>query len=277
MRTRTRVPVAATLVFGLGAATLGAHDLWVEPTTFSPASGQIVGARLRVGQDFLGDPLPRDPTLIREFIVEDSQGRRPLVGRDGADPAGLLRVGDEGLIIIGYHSYPRTVEQSGEKFTAYLAEEGLDDVAALRTRRGDTGGVRELFSRSAKSLLLSGKAEDGRGDSTLGFAIELVAERNPYTMQAGQDLPVRLTYEGRPLVGALVVAMNAAGASAKLSQRSDRNGRTVFRLPRPGKWMVKAVHMIPARSGTNADWESFWASLTFILPDAPAVSRTSSR
>jgi hypothetical protein len=26
---------------------------------------------------------------------------------------------------------------------------------------------------------------------------------------------------------------------------------------------VKAVHMVPAAAGTNADWESFWASLTF--------------
>jgi hypothetical protein len=30
-------------------------------------------------------------------------------------------------------------------------------------------------------------------------------------------------------------------------------------------WLIKAVHMIPAPSGANADWESFWASVTFEL------------
>ena len=48
--------------------------------------------RLRVGQDLLGDPIPRDPSLINQFIVEDAAGRKPVVGRDGADPAGFVRV-----------------------------------------------------------------------------------------------------------------------------------------------------------------------------------------
>jgi hypothetical protein len=28
-------------------------------------------------------------------------------------------------------------------------------------------------------------------------------------------------------------------------------------------WLIKAVHMIPAPAGTNAEWQSYWASLTF--------------
>ena len=33
-----------------------------------------------------------------------------------------------------------------------------------------------------------------------------------------------------------------------------------------GVWLVKAVHMVPLPKGQDADWESFWASLTFELP-----------
>jgi hypothetical protein len=36
-----------------------------------------------------------------------------------------------------------------------------------------------------------------------------------------------------------------------------------FRLRPGGMWLVKAVHMVPAPAGANADWASFWASLTF--------------
>src|SRR5262249_20596275 len=114
-------------------ASLSAHDMWIDPTSFSPAAGQIVGVRLRVGQDLLGDPLPRDPSLINQFVFEDETGdRKPLVGRDGGDPAGFLRVAAPGLMVIGYRSNPSVVELSAEKFSQYLKEEGLDGVAALR-------------------------------------------------------------------------------------------------------------------------------------------------
>jgi uncharacterized GH25 family protein len=272
----SRLTLAVTVI-GLSGAPLFAHDMWIEPTTFSPGTGAIVGARLQVGQDLLGDPLPRNPALINQFVVDDAEGRRALVGRDGADPAGLLRVAAPGLLVVGYSSHPSAVELTAEKFKEYLKEEGLDAVAALRASRGQTGGVREMFSRCAKSLVLSGAPSTKQGDRSLGFTLELVAERNPYTMTAGQELPVRLTYENRPLAGALVVAMNRSAPAEKLSERSDQDGRVRFRLPRTGMWMIKAVHMIPVKAGAPADWESFWASLTFELPATGNGTAPSSR
>ena len=111
--------------------------------------------------------------------------------------------------------------------------------------------------------MLSGSPGDAQGDRVLGFPLELVAERNPYAIRAGADLPVRLTYEARPLAGALVVAMNRLKPSEKLTARTDRDGRVRFRMRPGGMWLVKAVHMVPALVGTNAEWASFWASLTF--------------
>ena len=142
--------------------SLLAHDMWIDPMTFFPASGQVVGVRLRVGQDLIGDPLPRDPALINQFVVEDDKGRQPLVGRDGAYPAGFLRITDPGLLVVAYHSKPSAVELASDKFNDYLTEEGLDAVAALRAQRDETGAkARETFSRCARSLLLSGSAHRG--------------------------------------------------------------------------------------------------------------------
>ena len=249
-----------------GCVSLSAHDMWIDPTTFVPESGQIVGVRLRVGQDLLGDPLPRDPALINQFVFEDAAGRRPLVGRDGADPAGFLRASAPGLLIIGYRSNPTAIEQTAEKFNQYLKEEGLDAVAAVRVGRHETGlKAREIFSRCAKSLVLSGPANEKQTDRSLGFPLELVAERNPYALRPGQDFPVRLTYESRPLAGAFVVALNRLNPSDKLTARTDQDGRVRFRLRPGGMWLVKSVHMVAAPAGAGAEWASFWASLTFEL------------
>src|SRR5690242_3722642 len=132
-----RTSIFSTIALSL--APLFAHDMWIEPTTFSPSVGEIVGAKLRVGQDFLGDPLPRDPKLVNQFVVEDGTERKPLVGRDGADPAGFLRVAAPGLLVVGYFSNPSSVELTPEKFNQYLKEEGLDAIAALRAQRNQTG------------------------------------------------------------------------------------------------------------------------------------------
>src|SRR3954452_8935995 len=51
-----RMPVLFATAILLSNSPLFAHDFWLEPTTFSPRTGQIVGVRLRVGQDLLGDP-----------------------------------------------------------------------------------------------------------------------------------------------------------------------------------------------------------------------------
>jgi uncharacterized GH25 family protein len=255
---------ACVILVALAGVSLSAHDMWIEPTTFLPASDRTIGLRLRVGQDLMGDPLPRDPQLISQFIIVDAAGKKPVVGRDGADPAGLVRLTTPGLAIVGYRSNPSPIVLPAEKFNQYLTDEGLEPIASIRAERHQTtADAHEIFARCAKSLLLSGPASPIQHDQVLGFTLELVAERNPYALGRDEDLPVKLLYEGKPLPGALVVAMNRAQPSARLTARSDKNGRVRFRLPEGGMWLVKAVHMIPAPAGSGAEWASFWASLTF--------------
>src|SRR5262245_39911155 len=91
-------------------ASLSAHDFWIEPTAFRPEPGKTVGIRARVGEGFLGDPVPRDPALLEQLIVEDRNGRRPIAGRVGDDPAGLMRVESAGLRVVGYLGKPTPVE-----------------------------------------------------------------------------------------------------------------------------------------------------------------------
>jgi uncharacterized GH25 family protein len=274
--TSSRRLLPAVFVLLLSGASVAAHDLWIEPTVFLADAGKVVGVRLRVGQDLQGDPVPRDPDLINEFVVVEPTGRKPVVGRDGADPAGLLRVSGPGLLVVGYRSNPSPIVLTAEKFNQYIKDEGLDAVAAQRALRHQTSAeAKEIFARCAKSLLLSGAPSEAQHDQALGFTLELVAERNPYVLRAGDELPVRLTYEGRPLAGALVIALNRVDPAARMTARSDKDGRVRFRLPSSGFWLIKAVHMIPASAGSNAEWASFWASLTFDLkgPAAGSASR----
>jgi uncharacterized GH25 family protein len=72
-----------------------------------------------------------------------------------------------------------------------------------------------------------------------------------------------LTYEGQPLAGALVVAINRLNPAARQQQRSDADGRVRFSFDEGGVWLVKAVHLVAVPGGEPADWHSWWASLSF--------------
>ena len=253
------------LLVASGAAR--AHDFWIEPSQFQPAPGTRVSLRLRVGEHFHGDPVPLDPRRVSTFGVVTGAGAQPIGGRTGAEPAGAVEIQQVGIAIVGYRSLPQPVELPAPDFERYLTTEGLEAVIRLRTERGASAAPgREIFSRAAKALLAIGGGRPTTGhDRVLGFTLELIPERSPYALRTGDELPVVLRYEGKPLAGALVMALHASGE--KLATiRSDAAGRVRVPLSRTGAWLVKAVHMVPAPAGVDADWESVWASLAFELP-----------
>ena len=255
------------VVLFFAAAPLLAHDFWIEPSTFRPEVGATVGIALRVGEGFRGDAVARDPGRIARFVLVSPSRETPIEGVSGHDPAGVVRVSEPGLQIVGYRSKTSRVELDAEKFEQYLKEEGLERIIADRARRGESGKPsREIYSRCAKSLLSAGGAGTSGHDRALGFPLELVPGKNPSSFTAGATFPLRLEYEGKPLAGALVVALRRDAPGERVSARTDAKGQVSFALAGPGAWLVKAVHMVPAPAGSGADWESLWASLTFEVP-----------
>jgi uncharacterized GH25 family protein len=258
-------PVSAVVLF-LAAARLLGHDFWIEPTTYRPQAGDTVGLALRVGQGFRGDPVPRMPESIEKFVAASSAGVKPVEGVTGRDPAGVARIDEPGWVVVGYRSRPKPIELPAEKFEQYLKEEGLEKIIASRATRGESQKPgNEIYSRCAKSLLDVNGAGAGGYDRTLGLRLELVPETSP-KQAGGRSMPFRLLFEGKPLPGALVVAISRDDPEKRFTARSDGTGRVAFDLAPAGVWLVKAVHMIPAPRASGADWESLWASLTFEVP-----------
>ena len=259
----------ALLAILLPLSALWAHDFWIDPSSFHPEPGQRVTVRLRVGQHFRGDPVPRDLSLLQRFsVIGPGGGETPVPGVPGAEPAGFATITAPGLSLITYASGRSPVSLDGAKFETYLAEEGLETISAERARKGQTAApIKEVFSRYAKTFLNVGGRRGGKGgagyDRVLGLTLELIPEKDPTGLTSGMELPVRLLYRGKPLAGVLVTALPHDKPDTKVTARTDAEGRARVRLNQPGEWLVKAVHMIPAPAGAGADWESFWASLTF--------------
>ncbi len=242
-----------------------AHDFWLEPSTYHPQPGAVVKVRLWVGQNFVGDPLPRQSSMIEQFFVRQAGADEPIGGANNIEPAGFFLANGNATAVIGYRSVGSNIELPPEKFEDYLRQYGLNAIVSERARRGErTRPGREQFHRYAK-VLLTGAGPSAAATQPLGFAYEIVPGDDP--TRAGGPLRARVFYDGKPLAGALVEALWRDDPKIRLSARSGTDGAFSFELPRPGVWLIKSVHMVRAGFFAKEDWDSLWASLTFEVPE----------
>ncbi len=262
------------LALVLAPATAPAHEFWVEPSRFSLEPGGRISVRLCVGDEFEGWSLARDPRRIEKFVAGGAMGDVPVVGLDGSDPAGVVRLAAPGRYVVTYRSNRAFTVVPAAEFDRYVYEKGLEKTVAGRGKRAaKRGSVREAYSRHSKALVNVGNPGAGAFDRPAGLRLELIAESSLSRADADASRSFRLLHEGKPLVGALVTATRPGTADADLKVRTDSGGRAQFRLHAPGMWRVAAVHLLDAPDNIAADWESLWASLTFELPSSGGAGR----
>lgn len=259
MRQSTRKFIVL-LCLALAPATVPAHDFWIEPETFRPKAGARVPIKLYVGQDFSGEAVPYIPEIIERYVVATARGIEPVQATTGDDPAGSFTP-TVGLSVIAYESGEFDVKfDTYDEFESYLKKEGLERHIELAAKHRDRGNIKEIYTRHAKSLLVTPGTSDIAPDRALGLAIEFVADAIPY---GPGEFSARLFYHGAPLEDALVVLFRKDAPHEKIRVRTDKQGRVQARLPAKGVWLATAVYMVRAPFYARHDWRSFWASLTF--------------
>jgi hypothetical protein len=198
--------------------------------------------------------------------LRDARGARPVKGVDGDDPALTVKFGEPGLVIFAAHTkVATTVFATWQKFLDYLDFEGAQHIGPLHLQQGKPQSpIPEAYYRCAKLLL--GVGGSGGEDRLMGMPLELVAERDPYALAAGDKLPVRLYFQGKPIGNVQVSAIAKSNPNERQKTRTDADGRANIALPSSGAWLLNAVHIVPPAREEKALWTSFWASMTFTRP-----------
>ena len=269
--------VAALVILAL-VVPVAAHEFWVSPSQWVLEPGARATILANVGDQFPGANSFTTPDRIEtiRLIGPGSDLVVPPPYRREADSlAADTRLPDTpgtyiGVVVVK----PRVGEKSGPVFQAHIAHQGLDDVGEYRAKHGETDKpVRERYSRYGKTLLRVGSGgSSAHASKPLGLKIELVPDVDPTTLRPGSVLRLRLLLDGRPapnaLVGAVYAAAKAKPESWPLVARTDEDGRVAFTLHDRGPWLLRAVRTQRRTGETGplaADWESYWASLSFIL------------
>jgi hypothetical protein len=150
---------------------------------------------------------------------------------------------------------------TGEEFSDYLEHEGLEGVAVP-----DTAEVRERYARCLKTLVQVGNRPSGDLHARpFGQKLEIIFEENPYTLASGDSLGMVLRFDGEPLGRHrwMLLRESPEGEVSSAAGRTDASGRGTVRIEGPGLHVVRALHLLPCAGCENADWEIWWASVSF--------------
>lgn len=275
---------ALALACLLGPRSGLAHELWLAPSRYRAGPADTVAVQVFVGTGFRGDVVPYAAPRVHRF--EMRAGRTldlSRAGRNGDPIFARFVFPDAGGALLVYQSNFSQIELEASSFDAYLRAEGLDGPLAARAQRAEAGPGRERYARCCKAWIAG--AQVRRVLEPVGLPLEIVPLEDP---AAAGTLQVLVLYEGAPLAHALIRAWcnpdpgrNAAvrdSVGPAFEARTGSDGRAMLELDRAGEWLVSTVHMVPASSAA-ADWESRWASFTFLRPPSavPGPRRTRPR
>lgn len=256
--------VSRFLALVCAIAPLAARDLYLQPSSFFVSSGERITVSIHEGDSFPDSesavPLARlrDTDLITPSAVYNITNLHVV----GTTVAAQANIKFRGNLILTARTIPDLVEMDAQKFHEFLTRNGLTDV--LREHPPEQAG-RERHSEYAKALIQS-EAADEFFSHVVGFMIEIVPEKNPYTLHAGGELPVQVLVRGKPAADVHLDAVHiqAGPAPARVSGRTDSTGHITIPISGAGKWRLCAVSMRKCSDPKLAEcWESLWASLTF--------------
>ena len=179
--------------------------------------------------------------------------------------------GSNGTYIVGVSIRPRTLEMTAAKFNDYLRHDGVLDILKTRQRDNQTkGSVKEKYSKHVKALFQVGNGHSESFGKVYGFPIEIIPQKNPFSLSTGENLPVKVLLDGKPVKNQLVYASFAGfhkhddqGKHMEAVQtRTNSKGVAQIRIHKKGLWYVRLIHMAPSKE-RGIDYESNWATLTF--------------
>ena len=243
-----------------------AHEFWMQPVKFLLYPGERTDVRFFVGENFIGEPWNRKGRRVEKLDLHHNAEVKSLLDSLKDDPKANLGIAiqQEGTHLLTLQSDNVFVELEGAKFNEYLAEDGLDDVLSQRKKNGTLDKIgKEYYRRYSKLLLQVGNKRDDTYKKVLGSPIEIVPETNPYTFKKGDLVKFKILSDGKPIFGVKVRVWNRFQNRTLIQPvYPEKNGIIEARISNPGPWMVSVVRMVPSKQ-SGADWQSYWASLTF--------------
>lgn len=257
------------ILFAIGLVSVGlSHEFWIAPSQYRCQPSQQILLSFLVGEDFHGEVWEarvKRTQSVQVFGAKTQLSLTEIALKSDSIPIPVV-LENPGTYLVAMRSNNSFIELEAEKFNDYLKEDGIENIAQLRADKKELDKpAREFYQRCAKTLLQVGGTMDGSYKKNLGQPLEIIPLKNPYALKANEGLPVQILFKGKPLPNAVVRTWHKTPntETAKGSIRTNAKGIITTPALAAGEWMISLVRMVPHPDPKEADYQSYWASLTF--------------
>ncbi len=259
--------IVFVVTFSLAAFLIvDAHEFWLRPRKFRFKTGEEMRVDFVVGEQFTGEYWDLQRHKVEKLILYGGGAEKNMVKQVKISKGDNLmtKLEKEGTYMLALESNDAYLELDGEKFNAYLKEDGIEDILSERTQQETLDQPsKEYYKRYAKLLVQAGSSPDDSYRKRADFPFEIVPLANPYALKVGDYLQCRLYWNGRPSAHTMMKVWSHVGNRIFLQNiYSEDDGTITFPLSSGGPWMVSAVKMVHAEK-PGADYQSYWTSLVF--------------
>lgn len=264
-------PIVAVVCGLLLASTGRGHDLWLIPPDAATV-GKPVLIRAHSGMDFPKSTHAPDVAAFTRRSVLGPDGNSIELAPAGKEAnSGLLQFnpGTEGIHVICVETAPKLITLEADAFNEYLVSDGLAHIYRMRTKEKILNQPgRERYSKSPKMLMRLGDSNKGDPCQVAGLPLEIVPMQDPFATETGSALRVRVLFRGKPLSDANLGWQHPGDSDTpRGAVRTDERGEALVPIARSGLMTIRFTHMTRPKTA-DYEWESFWTSLTFLIPAA---------
>lgn len=239
--TRTAFAAAA---FVAALAPASAHDLVVKPQV---QSGTSVPMQVLLTEVFFVGDVVLKPENVTLRAIADGKGTNvPLTANPDAKAL-------EG-----------TASVSADAPVLAVAK-----ISRTRPAREEAGKAPEpaTMAESASKALLNLKPGAAGFDALSGDRLEIIPLSNPAEAKVGDELPVKVLFDGKPLSARLFATYDGFSGredTFAYATGSEKDGTAYVKITAPGLWVVKASHSLAETAPTHGRYSAN-ANLVFAV------------
>ncbi len=244
----------------VAVSSVSAHDVWI--TVEQDPTGTL---RAMVHHGHPGDRKTPDQDKLFEFnLLAEGHSRRSLL-------PGITSASQGGIPVL--ITEPLAIESGFVLLTArYDNGYWIKTPTGFRntSKRQMPSAEDSLLSiKFAKSLFQTSEAESHEYGKIIGHRLELVPLGNPFLAKPGEDLQVKVYFDGKPLVDIEVeIGDGITPMEEKKIPRfkTDNQGIAVIPISKWGPQLLVVDHLLPSTHPDLAERELYNATLSFVLP-----------
>jgi uncharacterized GH25 family protein len=248
--------------------SVSAHEFWIQPDKFIYKRGETINVKFLVGENFNGDIWTgdRDKIANLRYYFDDVTDKNldDNLGIGKGDSLQLAML-DEGTAMITMNTKNSFIDLEAKKFNEYLREDGLTEALEYRQKNGDTikNGL-EYYQRSVKTIFQVGSKTTDAYKRKTELPLDIIPAEHPYTVAKDGNFKIKVFFLGQKLKKTKIKVWHRLDDKvSQLEYTTDDDGEAKIFLSPEGEWMVSCVKMVRLQNDSQAEWQSYWGSLTW--------------